>query len=959
MKKSLSVLLLTVVLLLSALPVPAMADAPAYTLLLGLMRYTSSADGAFTPALPKDVSFSKENGIPVLHLNGYRGTTVEFSAANAAETQLYIDISGKVSLAGGVFVLCGPEGLSGAVGFNQPGGQILLKGSGQLHIGMTGEYPGQVIAVYADRSVSSFVPVSVAVMNEKTAGSGAVLYSNAGFVDLFDRFSYHYTCPMGLKNARFAPGEVRIGGNGLVDVGLFSEAKSGGNPPLFSKSFGSGNRIVFRDFKGAAYFHTDGGPVSDAAVFDTAAINPERYYLYNVAAFEYESADQLQYAPGAAVIFRDCADSAALGLKRIGGEAFEALNESLDGVIVDSPLEPRCESDAYYASLRWYAPDEDGSYMLCDTLVSGQPSRAAVNIVPKPGYYFDYGHADPENMPVHYAESVSRPVESVYARHFMEFSFPPIEKNGPVVGVLGERLMMNGTAVQFAPKLVNVPENASFQWYMYINGRSLPLEDTDFGGGVLFGAGTPVLTVFNNDLETAYGDARFWLQVDVFGYPAAASTDGWVRYHTDKPQNTASEIPLTTMILSGLPLPTEEDPAPAFDNAEELYFDGHIRLKSVSYFRDVYGEGDVSITLVLQAVDSYYFNLEAYLEWAEYEAAGLGKYIAAARVISDAYENDTAIFTVDYAIPAPEEVPPLQEIEALPLEAAAPEAGQSPDCVTASMRKAALREADAAYALTDIRWTSGDGMVLAPDGVFEPGVDYTATFYLCAAPGYTFTGNTAATVNGERAEKQLLSLLREGTVSEASSGTKLAVSYTFYAAPVREISEVIASPVAGMHPDISAVGAENAEYKIEDVRFLPSAEVFAPGEIYTVTLDVSAVPGIRFDPEATAFINGAKAGLTLLSPDRARVTYTFTAAPTWDIAAGETEARVIRGDVDENFAVTAADARLALRASVGLETYASGSRAAMAADVNRDGKITAADARLILRAAVGLEKLPL
>ena len=64
------------------------------------------------------------------------------------------------------------------------------------------------------------------------------------------------------------------------------------------------------------------------------------------------------------------------------------------------------------------------------------------------------------------------------------------------------------------------------------------------------------------------------------------------------------------------------------------------------------------------------------------------------------------------------------------------------------------------------------------------------------------------------------------------------------------------------------------------------------------------------------------------------------------------------GDVDGNSKIEAADARLALRAAVGLEDYAAGSEAFKAADADKNGKIEAADARVILRAAVGLEQLP-
>ncbi len=61
-----------------------------------------------------------------------------------------------------------------------------------------------------------------------------------------------------------------------------------------------------------------------------------------------------------------------------------------------------------------------------------------------------------------------------------------------------------------------------------------------------------------------------------------------------------------------------------------------------------------------------------------------------------------------------------------------------------------------------------------------------------------------------------------------------------------------------------------------------------------------------------------------------------------------------RGDVDGDGKITAADARLALRRAVSLETYAKGSAEFNACDMTGDGNVTAEDARLILRAAVGL-----
>ena len=62
----------------------------------------------------------------------------------------------------------------------------------------------------------------------------------------------------------------------------------------------------------------------------------------------------------------------------------------------------------------------------------------------------------------------------------------------------------------------------------------------------------------------------------------------------------------------------------------------------------------------------------------------------------------------------------------------------------------------------------------------------------------------------------------------------------------------------------------------------------------------------------------------------------------------------VMGDLDGDGKVTAADARLALRAAVGLEIL--NEEQIKAADMDGDGGITAADARLILRTAVGLDE---
>ena len=62
----------------------------------------------------------------------------------------------------------------------------------------------------------------------------------------------------------------------------------------------------------------------------------------------------------------------------------------------------------------------------------------------------------------------------------------------------------------------------------------------------------------------------------------------------------------------------------------------------------------------------------------------------------------------------------------------------------------------------------------------------------------------------------------------------------------------------------------------------------------------------------------------------------------------------VRGDVDRSGKVDAADARQALRFSVGLDTELL--PLCLSADYDGDGRVTATDARLILRCSVGLEE---
>lgn len=76
--------------------------------------------------------------------------------------------------------------------------------------------------------------------------------------------------------------------------------------------------------------------------------------------------------------------------------------------------------------------------------------------------------------------------------------------------------------------------------------------------------------------------------------------------------------------------------------------------------------------------------------------------------------------------------------------------------------------------------------------------------------------------------------------------------------------------------------------------------------------------------------------------------------PHWDAFKNLVEAYMYEaGDIDMDGKVTAADARLALRAAVNAEKLSDVQK--IIADTDGDGKITSADARDILRESVGME----
>ena len=128
----------------------------------------------------------------------------------------------------------------------------------------------------------------------------------------------------------------------------------------------------------------------------------------------------------------------------------------------------------------------------------------------------------------------------------------------------------------------------------------------------------------------------------------------------------------------------------------------------------------------------------------------------------------------------------------------------------------------------------------------------------------------------------------------------------------------------------------------------------------SVTVKIPIPKGYKVDAIQVYHIaaNGAKERMSI----RVENGYIIFKADSFSIYAvvdtSAKQAAFTPGDVDGDGEVTSGDARLALRASVKLEQYESGSAPFLAADADGNGTIESSDARLILRASVKLEALP-
>lgn len=180
--------------------------------------------------------------------------------------------------------------------------------------------------------------------------------------------------------------------------------------------------------------------------------------------------------------------------------------------------------------------------------------------------------------------------------------------------------------------------------------------------------------------------------------------------------------------------------------------------------------------------------------------------------------------------------------------------------------------------------------------------------------------------------------------------------------------------------DVLLQGGGNAYYRsnmLHDGQFDPAGDTLIKtigGKVYR-SLVLNGTQAVATGTAGTVFAQAKeneelyKAAFTQIAPVYTAITV-YENDIVFDVyAVGEDGARaviesfavtkqgekVLFGDIDLNGSVSAADARLALRYAVGLETLQPVQK--LTADVDRNQVISAADARAILRSAVGLEKI--
>ena len=198
--------------------------------------------------------------------------------------------------------------------------------------------------------------------------------------------------------------------------------------------------------------------------------------------------------------------------------------------------------------------------------------------------------------------------------------------------------------------------------------------------------------------------------------------------------------------------------------------------------------------------------------------------------------------------------------------------GVTAPVVGANPSSAATVSTTANYTVDSVKWYDGS-TELTTGATFGYEKPYTVKVTLKAKDGYKFTETTAATINGNTADKSL------------NNGT-LTVSYTFAAIPLTEITSAaitVTAPDGGATPADATVLTNNG-YSVLMTEWrkdtYPVVGNFVAGTEYQVVVTLKANDGYKFTADTTATINGNNATKTL-NDGTMEVSYTFTATNGW------------------------------------------------------------------------------
>ncbi len=149
----------------------------------------------------------------------------------------------------------------------------------------------------------------------------------------------------------------------------------------------------------------------------------------------------------------------------------------------------------------------------------------------------------------------------------------------------------------------------------------------------------------------------------------------------------------------------------------------------------------------------------------------------------------------------------------------------------------------------------------------------------------------------------------------------------------------------------------NFKSKLFDITTYAAGEKVQPGNGASVLVGIPLPEGYSAEETVIYYVANDGSGLQKMPSyiENGMIWFETTHFSAYAVVDESEELLYTIGDINNDGKITAADARLALRASVGLEKF--NETEALAADIDKNKKITAADARMILRASVGLEKL--